>query len=124
MSSDELDRETILARVGGDVDLLCSLYELLQEDCQEGLENLQGAFCSQDVEGIFKASHFLKSAIGNFSEGRAYTTAGRIEHEAKGALDSGDAEDMSAWTFQLSDLEGQISSLLTQVETFLAREKA
>jgi PAS domain S-box-containing protein len=74
-----LDRQEALARVGGDVDLLGELAELLLDSCDGQLSQLRAAADRGDVETLRRVSHGLKGAVATLGAHPAAEAALRLE---------------------------------------------
>jgi CheY-like chemotaxis protein/HPt (histidine-containing phosphotransfer) domain-containing protein len=62
-----LDREALLARLGGDEDLMRDVARLFLEDCQERLDVIKSAIDQRDPDRLMREAHTLKGAAANLS---------------------------------------------------------
>ncbi len=73
------DRESLLAQVDNDIDLLGELVSLLRRDTPRLLEQIRDGIASGNLEQTRRAAHALKGAIANFAAPAAYHAAQRVE---------------------------------------------
>jgi HPt (histidine-containing phosphotransfer) domain-containing protein len=86
--------DRVLARVGGDRDLLAEISRLFVDDAPRHLEQIRQAIDDRDGESLRRAAHGLKGAAANFDADRVVSAARTLE--AIGS--SGDfAEQEAAW---------------------------
>jgi PAS domain S-box-containing protein len=78
-----LDRAAILRRLEGDEGLLKELVELFQSDSLATLGQMRTALDGRDAEGVRRAAHTLKSALGLFDADGALRAARRLEEAAR-----------------------------------------
>lgn len=71
--------EELLARFGGDADLLRELAELFIQSCPKMLEDIRDAAHKHDAKALERAAHSLKGCVGNFFSQGARETAQRLE---------------------------------------------
>jgi PAS domain S-box-containing protein len=62
-----VDRAALLARLGGDEDLMRDVARLFLEDCQERLEAIKSAIDQRDADRLRREAHTLKGAAANLS---------------------------------------------------------
>ena len=74
-----LDKETILNRMGGDLDLLRGVMDIFAEDLPRMMANIQKAIEAKSPKALREAAHSLKGAIGNFTSEGAFEAALRLE---------------------------------------------
>jgi HPt (histidine-containing phosphotransfer) domain-containing protein len=87
-----LDREAVLARLGGNADLLVELAAILLEDCPKGLAELAGALGRGDAPALLFNAHLLRSSVSALGPCAAYHAAGELETLARaGNLDAAPA---------------------------------
>ncbi len=77
-----LDKESVLARVEGDLELLRELITLFQEANPRLLADIHGAVESQDGARLKTATHALRGAAGNFRAQSTVDLAQRLEDMA------------------------------------------
>jgi signal transduction histidine kinase/CheY-like chemotaxis protein/HPt (histidine-containing phosphotransfer) domain-containing protein len=83
-----VDRQGLLARVGGDEALLREVVELFLADCPLRLAAIQDALDRADAEALRAAAHALKGAAGNLSAMALVSAARTLERlGAEGRLD-------------------------------------
>ena len=62
-----IDKAALLARVGGDVDLMREVIHLFLEDCPMRLSAIRAAIASGNAEALRNAAHALRGAAGTLS---------------------------------------------------------
>jgi HPt (histidine-containing phosphotransfer) domain-containing protein len=86
------DRDALLARVGGDMDLFVDVVQLFLADCPVRLAGIKAAVDAKDPERICLAAHALKGAAGNLSAIPLMGAARALERiGAERRLDAADA---------------------------------
>jgi two-component system, sensor histidine kinase and response regulator len=106
-----LDRETALARVDGDAEIMASLVEIYFTEIDSMMDAVRGAVKTGDPRGVEKAAHRLKGSVSIFGAGAATKTAFELEKAGR----SGDLEDGLG---TLAVLEEQILRLKPALENF------
>ena len=79
-----VDVTALMARLGGDTDLLGELVPLYFEDETEQLDRLAAALDRGDAEGVRRAAHAIKGCVSNFSASRAQAAALAVETAGRG----------------------------------------
>lgn len=74
-----IDEKELLARVGGDWDLLGELVRIFAKEYPGYLKDLDDAMDRQDGEALHNAAHRLKGTVGNFSGKLAFQAAVDLE---------------------------------------------
>ncbi len=97
-----LDREAILARVGGNADLLRQLVTVFRDDCGRLLPELRAAVEAGNAAEARRPAHTLKGMVAFFGAGAVTAAAARLEAQA-GAGD-------------LTGASGELETLLTELE--------
>jgi two-component system, sensor histidine kinase and response regulator len=79
------DHKAMLARFGGDRELLADVVRLFLEDCPVRLVAIEKAVASRDAERIRFEAHGLKGAAGNLSASGLFEAATMLERLASEA---------------------------------------
>ncbi len=74
-----LDRQAILDRMLGDVELLVEIVGIFRGTCPARMNEIRAAVASGDGGLLERSAHALKSSVGNFSASRAVQAANRLE---------------------------------------------
>lgn len=82
-NSEIFDLPSLLARVGGDVELLREMIGIFASEYPAILAQLEAAIESSDSARVERASHKLKGSLVQFSAHTAAETAGRLEAMGK-----------------------------------------
>ena len=103
----------VLARVGGDRELLAEISRLFVEDAPRHLEHIRAALDARDGDALRRAAHGLKGAAANF-DADAVVAASRTLEEI-GRTQPFDADHLSeaAWQSLADETERLISLLKT-----------
>lgn len=104
MSPDVLNKDALLARVGGDAALLGAMAALFLEECPKYLDDVRQAVVGHDAPALERAAHALKGSVSNF---RALAT----EHAAQTLEQMGRAGDLTGVERALRDLESAVERL-------------
>ena len=73
------DQESVLERVGGDMEFLKELIELFRSDYPQKMAQLLRGIKEEDFKIISETAHSIKSASGNLSLTRVYDLSFKIE---------------------------------------------
>jgi signal transduction histidine kinase/DNA-binding response OmpR family regulator len=102
----------VLARVGGDHELLVEISRLFVDDAPHHLERIRAAIDARDGESLRRAAHGLKGAAANFDADEVVKAARTLEEIGR----NGKFEDHeSAWRALTTETERLISVLRTVV---------
>jgi signal transduction histidine kinase/DNA-binding response OmpR family regulator len=107
--------DQVLARVGGDRQLLAEISRLFVEDAPRHLERIRQALDDHDGDSLRRAAHGLKGAAANFDADDVVSSA-RVLEEMGRSGEFGGAE--SAWRA----VEGETDRLVTTLQRVVARD--
>ncbi len=79
LPADAFDRETALARLGGDEDLLREAVQAFLEDCPRLVSQLREAVDRRDTAAVESAAHAIKGTAAMFSAHATQEAAERLE---------------------------------------------
>jgi len=99
-----IERGAVLARIGGDEELLREIIDLYLEDAPSVMATIAGALAAGDCEGVWKGAHRLKGAVGSLSATAAFTAAQRLEAAGKDG-------DLAALAPAFAALEHEVARL-------------
>jgi response regulator RpfG family c-di-GMP phosphodiesterase len=88
----EIDSARALKRAGGDSDLLRELVSTFLDDWPKNLAEIDRAVMGRDSAALERSAHRLRSAVGLFTDGAAFTIAGQLELAGRSA-DFADVEE-------------------------------
>jgi CheY-like chemotaxis protein len=74
-----IDREQLMARLGGDEDLLIEVAQLFIEDCPSRLGAIKSAIDARDAGAVRTTAHALKGAAANLSAARLLAATQTLE---------------------------------------------
>jgi HPt (histidine-containing phosphotransfer) domain-containing protein len=74
-----MDRATVLARVGGDLELLREIAALFLDEYPRALDDMRNALASGDCKALENAAHGLKGSVANFGARAAEDAAFQLE---------------------------------------------
>lgn len=101
------DQESVLERVGGDMEFLKELVDLFMSDYPEKLAQISKGIKEKDFKTISETGHSLKSASGNLSLTRVYDLSFKIEIMGK----EGKIQDIEKAYNELEEELGKIKNL-------------
>jgi two-component system, sensor histidine kinase and response regulator len=100
--------DQVLARVGGDHQLLAEISRLFVDDAPQHLQSIKTALDARDPESLRRAAHALKGAAANFDADQVVETARLLEEMGR----TGDLTGHeSAWGDVTRHLDGLLSTL-------------
>ncbi len=110
------DLESLSERIGGDMELLSELVELLNEECPSMLSEIGRAVKEGNASDLHRASHKMKGSVLQFSARKAAAIAGTLEEMgSRGSLE-GAAQEYSR-------LEKEIASLLEALKLVVSGDR-
>jgi len=74
-----IDKDEIMERVNGDIDLLIELMDLFIADYPKLLSNIKNAIIQENSGELKRSAHTIKGSVGNFSANSAYNIALSLE---------------------------------------------
>jgi HPt (histidine-containing phosphotransfer) domain-containing protein len=110
------DQAGALSRVCGDKELLCQLFEMLQDQAEITISEIHSSLGAADLETTHRKAHHLKGALANLGACSAQNVARDLELAAR----SGDK--LKAETL-IHILEGEIESFYLSFRSFQDSEK-
>ena len=82
-AGETLNRETLLAEVDGDRDLLRYLVSVFEDQVEGQSAALREALARGNAEALENAAHALKGSLGPWGQGRAWEAAHALEEAAR-----------------------------------------
>jgi two-component system, sensor histidine kinase and response regulator len=102
------DGEALLARVGGDRELMADIVRLFLEDYPDRLASIAAAIHASDANALRAAAHGLKGAAGNLGAVAVYEATSALEQiGADGRLDAA----RGVWERLLSDVDAFVAAI-------------
>src|SRR5439155_8461214 len=109
-----IDYAAVLARVGGETQLLVDVIRLFIDGVSAHLREIRTALDQRDGDALRRAAHAYKGAAANFEAEAVVSTARRLEEIGRDArFDEGD----EAW----QTLTDETSDIVATLRTFAAR---
>lgn len=105
MAAQLFDRESALARVGDDEELLSELVKIFLDDYPNNLKAIQVALAEGDSSLLERAAHSLKGAVANFGAEDVVREAFELERKGR-------AGDLA----HANDNLQRLSAVLTQLD--------
>jgi HPt (histidine-containing phosphotransfer) domain-containing protein len=102
----------VLARVGGDRELLAEISRLFLDDAPRHLERIRAALDARDGESLRRAAHGLKGAAANFDAEGVVAAARTLEEIGRTAQFD---DDDAAWLALTVETSRLISMLRTVI---------
>lgn len=84
-TSDGVDRQVALSRVGGDAELLKEIAQLFIDDYPRALEDIRRAADRGDAKSLERSAHGLKGSVANFGAPSAVEAARKLESMGRAA---------------------------------------
>jgi CheY-like chemotaxis protein/HPt (histidine-containing phosphotransfer) domain-containing protein len=112
-----LDRDTALAQVGGDADLLAEVVAVFRDTCERVLDEIRMAIAAGDARAVEHAAHRLKGSLATLAASCARDAAVRLE-------ETGRTGNLAASATALSALEGELRRLDAELAAFTAKLSA
>lgn len=97
----ELDKATILDRLGGDEEIFAVMVDMFLQDAEGYGAQLMAAFNAGDAPLLTREAHTLKGLLATFADNDGADVAAGIEHQARGG--------------DLSGLEAPVNGLLARL---------
>jgi HPt (histidine-containing phosphotransfer) domain-containing protein len=73
------DRDEVMERVDGDIELLMEIVELFIKDYSKLMSNIKNAITQKDSRALARSAHTLKGSVGNFAADFVYNIALSLE---------------------------------------------
>ena len=105
--------DQVLARVGGDHQLLAEISRLFVDDAPEHLQRIKAALDAGDSGSLRRAAHALRGAAANFDADQVVETARVLE-------EMGQTSDLAGHEAAWLDLTAQVDRLLSTLRAFAA----
>ena len=103
----------VLARVGGDRELLAEISKLFVEDAPRHLERIRAALDARDGDALRRAAHGLKGAAANFDAEGVVSASRTLEEIGRTQPFDTDHLSETAWRVLSHEIERLISLLKT-----------
>ena len=112
MQTTLLKKEEVLARLGGDEELLGEIVQVYFEDYPGLLSQMQEAINESNSERLMRAAHDLKGLLSNFSSASATSAVQALEH-------AGRHDELAAAPQQLRTLQHELTLLNEKVRSWM-----
>jgi two-component system sensor histidine kinase/response regulator len=99
------DKDEVMERVDGDIELLMDMVELFIDDCPKLMSNIKNAIEKKDSNELKRSSHTLKGSVSNFSADSVFDIALELEFMGRN-------NDMSNAEKAYTNLEREIERLM------------
>ena len=76
---DVINKDEVMERVGGDVELLMEIVEIFIGDYPRLMSNIKNAITQSDSKGLERNAHALKGSVSNFAAASVYNIALGLE---------------------------------------------
>jgi HPt (histidine-containing phosphotransfer) domain-containing protein len=106
------DFESLSERIGGDMELLRELVDLLTQECPSMLAEIARAVKEGNASDLHRASHKMKGSVLQFSARKAAAIAGTLEEMGSRGSMEGAAQEYAA-------LETEVAALLQALKSML-----
>jgi two-component system sensor histidine kinase/response regulator len=109
---DRLDRDEILERMEGDVELLEEIIQLFLEDCPRLLAQIRESLDAGDGPSLRLAAHAMKGSLSNFGASSTVALAFELETMGKNGEMTGAAPVYSSLVTALERLQPAMENLV------------
>jgi two-component system, sensor histidine kinase and response regulator len=99
------DKDEVMERVDGDIELLMDMVELFIADYPKLMSNIKNAIIQKDSKELGRSTHTLKGSVSNFSANYVYEIALELEMMGRN-------NDMSNAEEAYTNLESEIEQLI------------
>jgi HPt (histidine-containing phosphotransfer) domain-containing protein len=106
-----LDRDTALARVGGDLDLLKEIAALFLDEYPRALDDIHKALANGDAHMLERSAHGLKGSVANFGARAAVDPAFQLEQFGRAHKLDQAPPAVAALERALASLHAELSSI-------------
>ena len=104
-----VNRELLLDRVAGDMDLLLEVVDLFMDDSRRLLDRIREAVTEKDAEELERAAHALKGSVLNFE-------ARTVADIARNLETMGRNRDLAQAESEVAELEKQMGALRAELK--------
>ncbi len=111
MAAQLFDRESALARVGDDVELLSELAKIFLDDYPNNLKAIERALAVGDSSSLERAAHSLKGAVANFGAEDVVREAFELERKGRSGDLSHANDNLQRLNLVLEQLEHELRPL-------------
>jgi PAS domain S-box-containing protein len=109
--ADVLDRDSALARVGGNLELLRQLARVFREDCGRLVPEVREALQAGDAPRLRDAAHTLKGMVGFFAASAATTAARRLEELGEAGTMAGADETLTTLVREIERVQEVLAAV-------------
>jgi two-component system, sensor histidine kinase and response regulator len=110
------DEEAFLVRMDGSYEVCAQIAEAFFGEGPKLIERLKDELKKKDAGQVARAAHALKGAIANFTDGRAFQSAVRLEQAAR-------ESDLRVAEEGLPRLEREVKELVEELRAFVGAEQ-
>ena len=115
--SPELDGDTILEAVGGNVKLLARVRDAFTSQSPKLIDSMRTSIAQRNADELYRSAHTLKGAISNFGMGEALDAAIQIERAGRESDFSSAAVILPALETAVRELEDRMSAALAAADS-------
>jgi HPt (histidine-containing phosphotransfer) domain-containing protein len=110
---DPFDRQAVLNRFGGDIELLRQIADLFRGSAGPWLDEVREAFAAGDLPRVKRVAHTLKGSAANFLATKAQEAAFQVQQLAA-------AGNTASLPDGIAQLEGEVARLISALDAMLA----
>jgi len=110
----QLDRESALSRVGGDLELLQEIARLFLEDEANMFEAIETAAAGGDSKVLERAAHTLKGCVSNFGAAHAYEASLQLEKLGRAGEFAPVSDGLARLRTALDELRPELQALASE----------
>lgn len=112
-----VDRNELLERVEGDLDLLVALVQAYLSRLSERVSRIEEAVRSRDAATLADAAHTLKGSTANFSRGEVHRISSELEEKGKAEEWGGVDEGYEALERAVEDLRSTLDTVVEEARS-------
>jgi HPt (histidine-containing phosphotransfer) domain-containing protein len=105
--------DDVLARVGGDRELLAEMIRLFADDAPQTVNRIREAIETRDGDALRRAAHTLKGAAGNFEAADVVRAARTLEEMGQSGRFDDHATAWRTLTIEMDRLMARLTTLAT-----------
>jgi CheY-like chemotaxis protein len=109
----EIDKAMLIKNTDGDMELLREIIKVFLDSFPKRLSEIGDAIAQGDGETLCRCAHSLKGSVGNFSKGRSFEAAKKLER-------LGWEKDLASAPEALAELETALGRLQRDLEALLS----
>lgn len=120
MAVTDANLQSVIARMGGDIDLLLSLLSLLEVHTQVWIDECDVLICNRDRAGACRWLHTLRGTMGSLGFEDFSRSLNALEHRGRSQSES----DLDEWWDSIAEIRDALQRLPATVPSLVDRLNA